>query len=283
MNGALAQLFAELKAVTGIDLRGFRPETATRRLEMRMQRLRLDSLEVYLEHLRQDPLECQRLIDAMAINVSSFFRDPIVFELLEQQVLPEILERKRAAGRYELRVWSAACACGEEAYSLAILLHRLLQKEWELWQLNLFGTDIDQAALDAAGRAVFSRDSLRSAKLEVVDRYFEVCEDGFALKAPVLDLVSFSRHNLLDRHLPFPAESVFGSFDVVLCRNMMIYFSEEARQTILSSLVRAVAPNGYLILGSSETLPEVVRHLFREVDVRNRIYRKVQNVFKEGS
>lgn len=137
MNETLDEILAELKARKGIDFALYRREMVEGRVAVRMLSVECADLEAYLELLRQDPGECDALFDAFAIDVSSFFRNPIVFEILAQKVIPEILERKRAQGSREIRIWSAGCASGEEPYSMAILLREALEAQQPAWVTHI--------------------------------------------------------------------------------------------------------------------------------------------------
>jgi chemotaxis methyl-accepting protein methylase len=213
------------------------------------------------------------LIDSIAINVSCFFRNPVLFELLGQRVLPEIIDRKLRGGRREIRVWSAGCASGEEAYSLAILLCEALGPDGADWQCLLFATDVDRRVLTVAEEGVYSREKLADCKLGLVDRYFTRRGERYQLDPEVRSLVRLSWDDLTSPTRVSPPQSIFGSFDLVACRNVLIYFSPEAQQRIQERLVRSLAPGGYLVLGEAEHLAEGLRPKCPAVDERNRIYR----------
>jgi chemotaxis protein methyltransferase CheR len=274
MEENLDFVLAELKKVRGVDLSGYRRAVLHRRLAARMSRVGDRGFAAYIERLRNDPEEYDRLIEAVAVNVSSFFRNPLVFEILAKQIVPEIIDRKERQGSREVRAWSAGCAQGEEAYSIAILLHRALCGENPPWTAMIFATDIDGEALAAARRAVYAREKLASVKLEIVDRYFKKEGDGYALEPGVRDWVHFSRDDLLSGDHDSPRESVFGSFDLVMCRNVLIYLSRHVQETVLHRLTGTLAPGGYLVLGAAESLTPDIEVGQQAVDGRNRIYRK---------
>ncbi len=134
MDSHFDAVLAELNFLRGIDLSGYRRSMLQRRLDARMARLRCDDGAAYLARLKTDPAECDCLINTIVINVSSFFRNPVVWEILAQSVLPKIIERKRQGGNSNIRAWSAGCAAGEEAFSAAILIHRALKGELAVWK-----------------------------------------------------------------------------------------------------------------------------------------------------
>jgi chemotaxis protein methyltransferase CheR len=270
----LDQVLEELNKSTGFDLKGYRRKTLLRRLDTRLALLRSPDPESYMRLLRSDPAEPVRLIDTLVVQVSSFFREPIVFEIVAQSVLPAIIERRRSEGRKEMRVWCAGCASGEEAYSMAILIHEVLKEDAASWCVRVFGTDLSTKALNTAREAVYGRESLATTRLGIVDRYFVPRGLCFEVRPFIRSMVHFSIDDLLSKRRITPAESVFGTFDMVLCRNVLIYFSDWAQGAVFSKLAMALVEGGCLILGSSEVLPGEYAEQFATVDRRNRIFTK---------
>ncbi len=273
MPSPFDDVLAELNRARGLDFSGYRQSMLHRRLRARMAQLRCGDPELYLQILRSDPAECDRLIDTIAINVSAFFRDPIVWEIMAQSILPEILERRSHEGGNEIRAWSAGCAAGEEAYSLAILLDRAIAGEPIQWCPLIFGTDIDRQALHRATVGAYPRESLGNVKLDVLDRYFSVEGDRYEVDPALRSQVCFSIANLTSSAGYAPSDSVFGTFDLVLCRNVLIYFSRELQDRVFETLLKSLAPGGYLILGPSESLSPRIESRLSVVNRRNRVYR----------
>lgn len=254
---------------TGTDLTGYRRPTLSRRISGRLARLGMDA-EQYLSVCQTDKDECESLIKAVAINVSSFFRDPIVFETIAKSMLPELIREKK-----ELRVWSAGCAAGEEAYSLAILIREECRRSKNTdCQPVIFATDIDRDVLQEAKEAFYPRERLEDTKLRIVDTCFSPVKDGFQLRPEVKKMVHFSFDDLLADEAFSPAESVYGSFDIVLCRNVVIYFSDEKQEQAFRRLYKCMAQGGYLVLGDSETVLGDSKSRFKTIDAKNKIYQK---------
>ena len=274
MQSHLDAVLAELRRLRGLDLSGYRRSMLLRRLAARMARLRCDDPAAYLVRLRTDPSECDHLIDAIAINVSSFFRNPIVWEILGQTTLPEIIERKRQTGNREIRAWSAGCSAGEEAFSTAIQIHRALKGEVADWRIHIFGTDVDTKALKTAAEGTYPRESFENTKLGILDEYFAPDDRGYRIRPFLRKMVWFSRDDLASPHGIAPRESVFGTFDLVLCRNVLIYFAMELQDRVLDKLLRSLDKGGYLILGESESINRELQSRLAEVDGKNRIYLK---------
>jgi chemotaxis protein methyltransferase CheR len=226
-----------------------------RRLEMRQQAVHCNTEATYLEYLALHPEELDCLVDALTINVSSFFRNPLVFEYLAQEILPALIMEKQRHGDSCLRVWSAGCAEGEEPYSVAILIDDLLKKEKDRFEVNVFGTDINARAIQRAHAGVYAQESLKTMRWGFLQEYFTDRKDGFHLSGAIKTHVQFSQQDLLHPLANAPTDSVFGDFDVVLCRNVLIYLESEAQDLVLKKLYRSLAAHGYLILGEAETPP----------------------------
>ncbi len=270
----LDKVIFALKTARNIDVSGYRENTLRRRVAARMAKVCHGDHADYLQRLRVNPGECDRLIEAITINVSSFFRDPMVYEALARDVLPELIERKQANGTKEIRVWSAGCAAGEEPYSIAILLDQALKGQKSDWSCLIFATDLDNAVLERAKVGVYDRKQLKDTRLGVVDGYFTPEGDGYRLRPFLRKMVQFSRGDLVSPEHAIPAGSIFGSFDLVLCRNVLIYFSTEVQAAVFAQLDRSLAPGGYLVLGDSETLCPELEGKLRMFNRGNRIYQK---------
>ena len=272
----LGNVLAALKALRGVDLSGYRPDTLRRRVAARMAQAKAIDVDEYARGLYLDPDECDRLISTIAIKVSSFFRNPIVFELTAQKLLADIIERNRRkdAPGGDIRVWSAGCATGEEAWSLAILLNQALEDERNDWTVHIFATDLDPNALATAETGVYPRERLEDVKLGVLDRYFEAGGDDYRIRPSLRRMVCFSRDDLTSTQRDAPAESVFGTFDLIFCRNVLIYYSRDVQDHMFRRLHRSLSRRGYLVLGNAEGLNSEMEPKLQTIDRMNRMYRK---------
>lgn len=270
----LETILDKIKQLRGIDFSCYRRNTLIRRVSARLAKLGMEDYARYLELLENDPTECDKLIDTIAINVSSFFRNPIVCEILAQTILPQIIEKKRSSGSQNIRIWSAGCAGGEEAYSQAILIQEALKKDPSEWTVHVFATDIDKESLRRAAKADYPRQGLLNVKLGILDEYFDQTETGYMVKPEIRKMVRFSNEDLTSSTTFAPKESVFGEFDIIFCRNVLIYFNADLQHQVTNKLVRSLSSSGYLILGDSERLDNEVSTYFKVVDHRNRIYKK---------
>ncbi len=238
-----------------------------------MESLGIDDPRDYLHRLRTDPLEPARLVEDLLIRFSAFFRNPLVFETLAAQVLPRIIEDRRQSR--DLRIWSAGCGAGEEAYSMAILVYEALRREPADWSPLIFATDISVEGLRAAKTACYSRESLHQTKLKFIDRYFTGRAEGLELAAHIRDMVRFSNEDLLSMSRFAPADSVFGGFDLVLCRNVLMYYRPDCQCQVMGKILRALRPGGCLVLGDCEAAAARLPRGFRPLETGAGIFMRV--------
>ena len=271
----LAPILAYLLEKRGFDFSGYHPPMLERRLKRRLFATSSPDFSEYLACLQRDGAELDQLLDALTINVSRFFRDSLTFELIADRILPALILGKSKTDDRSLRVWSAGCARGEEPYSLAILIHELLEKEGLEMDLHLFATDIDQGALQSAALAVYPLASVEYMQHRLLRKYFLATGESFRLIPEIKDLVSFSSYDMLDKKHGVPPESIFGNFDLVLCRNLLIYFNTEYQEAIFARLHQAIADNGHLVLGEAEAPSLACQRRFSRVFEFSPIYRKI--------
>jgi chemotaxis protein methyltransferase CheR len=221
-----------------------------RRLSRRLELLRLRSFEEYYHFLRYDRKreeELAILIDNLTTNETYFFRESPQLRAFSEEILPEL--RQTRADRKILRIWSAGCSTGEEAYTIAILL---LESGdwWRDWQVEILGSDINQRVLHAARKGVYKKNAHRVTSPEMLAKYFTEDKGDYRIADAVKELVSFSLVNLLDPH----KTSLISNMDVIFCRNVIIYFDKEAKKKVIESFSNKLREGGYLLLGHSESL-----------------------------
>ena len=264
----LNNLFELLYHRYGIDFGAYRKSTISRRIERRVEFIRGLNLADYIKRLETDEAELEALYHDLLIGVTRFFRDPEAFEQLAKHAIPEIFERREDAR--EIRVWAAACATGEEAYTLAILFDEEAQRRGWLGEVKIFATDVHVPSLEFAGAGSYTRHQVHSVDAARLDRYFERNGDNYTVKPRLRRSVVFATHNLL-------RDAPFTNIDLVTCRNVMIYLELEAQRKVLSLLHYSLCPNGILMLGPSET-PGELEFEFKPVDNRWRVFRKKRDV-----
>ncbi|MBI5542867.1 MAG: protein-glutamate O-methyltransferase CheR [Deltaproteobacteria bacterium] len=240
-----------------------------RRLWARMRALDLPDFLTYYRYLRFDPgrrAELEAAVEALTTNETYFFREPHQLKAFREELLPlRVNERARVR---RLRLWSAGCSTGEEAYTLAMLV--LESGLFGGWEIEVFGSDISRKVLAAARKGVYSRNALRETPPQMVERYFTADAGRWAVKDEARSLVSFGHLNLIDEHMV----AMLARFDVVFCRNVMIYLDLPARRRVLKSFHGRLWPGGYLLLGHSESLIHVTAD-YELVHLKNDlVYRK---------
>ena len=262
---AYRQIGQVLKAGQGLDLEGYKDLCVKRRVAARIRAVGFDDPEPYIELLQESVAEQEQLLEAITINVSQFFRNPSTFALLEKKVLPELLQQARSQNS-KLRIWSAGCASGEEAYSISLLCQDLLQ-DGDL--LSIVGTDISNDILQRAKQACYGKNRLSEVPAVVLKNYFVAQGNEFRLSEEIQQRVRFFRHDILSEQPNFRV-------DLVLCRNLLIYFSRALQEQIIRTLAKALSPGGYLVLGRAETMVTSGRDLFQCIDPAERIYRRLE-------
>ncbi|MBC7229848.1 MAG: protein-glutamate O-methyltransferase CheR [Actinobacteria bacterium] len=263
----LEVLLRQLQGELGLNFRQYKPNYLKRRIGVRMRATGCSDYLQYRQYLRQHPGEARRLINDLTINVTEFFRDGDVYEAIRRAVIPDILDYKRRGGMWSLRAWSAGCATGEEPYSLAILILEALAREGgrTRWAARVTATDLDDKALERAKAARYEEVNLLPG-LEL-DDYFMPVEGGYAVRDEVRRLVRFL---LLDLAKPPPLRHL----DLILCRNVLIYFERDRQSEIMEIFHRSLRPGGFLVLGKSEAIVGAAQSGFAPFRRRERIYRK---------
>lgn len=252
----------------GFQCSSYKDKCLRRRIAVRMRAKSALSHAEYAEVLDADPLEYDRLMRSLTINVTKFFRNWDTFAAIEQKVIPALWERRER----ELRVWSAGCASGEEPYSVSILMHKHAAETNHgspAQVVSIVGTDIDTNCLGEAERAFYGEAALGDTPAGLRERYFPEVAGMFTMLPEVKQPVTFQRSDLLTSKPPF--EDVH----LIVCRNVVIYFEREAQDTLFAELHRALAPGGFLVLGKVETLLGAARGLFSPVNARERIFSKI--------
>lgn len=272
MSETVAEILTFLTDHFGEDFQSYSLSLGEKRIAERVTQLRLPSTAAYRDVLRDDPAEPAFLARMLRIRFSSFFRDPLQFELLRSQVIPAMLLQFPPGGL--LRAWSAACAGGEEACSLAIIIDEVLQLVEVRPKVQMFATDIADDALEQARGGFYGAGALGGVTLRRLNNYFAPDGNGYRICERIVSTISYCRHDLLDPTTYAPPESLFGGFDLVSCRNFLMYLDPQAYLRVFDNLFRALNPGGVLLLGKAETVPERYhQHLTRIFECGN-LYRK---------
>lgn len=262
----LKRILVEVKKQSKIDFSLYREQTISRRLLKRIRVLNLFSLDEYFQYMMAHPEEPRRLTREFLIGVTRFFRDGEAWELLKERVLPEICANREPD--QTLRLWVTCCSTGEEAYSLAILVHEYLSEQNLSLDFKVFATDVDEEAIVFAGQGRYPESVFASISSERLSRYFEKVGESYVIKKLIRDHIVFARHNLL-------TDPPFLKQDLISCRNMLVYIQAEHQRKILSTLHFSLRLNGFLFLGKSESLGDL-GPLFKNVNLHLNIFQNIQ-------
>jgi chemotaxis protein methyltransferase CheR len=262
-----AALSREITKTSGFALGAYKDKCIRRRIAVRMRACGVHTYEDYRMLLKRSPNEYERLRDALTINVTRFYRNAETWNLLRRDVLPALFDRRRG----EVRAWSAGCSSGEEPYTLAVLAADHLDRAGrgdELSRLTVDATDIDRISLDRAHAATYRSEGLSEMPDDLVRPYFEPAGDD----RRVIDRV---RRRVQVRALDLNREAPLRTnYDLILCRNVVIYFDRVMQERLFQTFTGALVPGGYLVLGKVETLFGAARERLTLIDPRERVYRR---------
>ena len=265
MSAGLGALIEYLKRNRGFDFTGYKPASLERRIQKRMQTVNVQDYADYVDYLEVHPEEFEILFNTILINVTTFFRDTGAWEFLAQQVIPELLQRKPEPA--PIRVWSAGCASGEEAYTLAMVLAEAMGIAAYKERVKIYATDIDEEALTRARAATYEAGEVESVPAPMLSTYFEQSDKSFAFRKDLRRNVIFGRHDLIQ-------DAPISRVDLLVCRNTLMYFNAETESRILTRFHFALNDGGILFLGRAETLLTHA-NTFSPIDLRRRISVKV--------
>ncbi|HWF76646.1 MAG TPA: chemotaxis protein CheB, partial [Caulobacteraceae bacterium] len=261
----LRRILAQLRVRSGHDFANYKRSTVLRRIQRRAQVARRDRLADYYAHLRDHPEEAQALFADLLISVTSFFRDPRSFDVLATQVIPQLFDGRQADE--QVRVWTAGCATGEEAYSIGILLLEEASKREVRPEIQVLASDLDPTALAVAREGRYPAAIEADVSPERLRRYFVRDGAHYQVKRELRDIMLFANHSLL-------RDPPFSRIDLISCRNLLIYLERDLQQQVIATFRYALAPNGYLFLGSSESA-EHPGGLFRPIDQEAHVYQAI--------
>jgi len=265
-KSSLEKIIILLRTYTGNDFSLYKKNTVYRRIERRMGIHKIDKIASYVHFLQENPKEVDILFKELMIGVTSFFRDTIVWKMLKDSVFSDILTNQKAGSI--LRAWIPGCSTGEEAYSLAIVFKEVLEKTnpHSDISLQIFATDLDNAAIDIARKGIFPVNITADVSPERLNRFFSVTDEGYRVNTEIREMVVFAQHNII-MHPPFT------KIDILSCRNLLIYMDAELQKKLLGLFFYSINPEGIMVLGSAET-PGKQGHLFTTVDAKCKIYKR---------
>ena len=273
MDAGPQLIIDKIKRDKGLDLSGYKESTLNRRIDRRMRLDGASSLDEYIRMIGKDYQLYNTLISDLFVDVTDFFRDTQICAVIRNKVLPGIIERKfEEKLRLPLRIWSAGCSTGEETYTLAIMLRDIFDKK-NIKGLPAFvhGTDIMEDKLDFAKIGLYPKEKVETIDKRLVKNYFISQQEGYKLH-PIIKIMT--RFKEMDLAQP----SVFLGFDMIVCRNVLIYFQRKLQDKVIEHFYKALRPNGILWLGKAESLSRKTEMLFEPVYRKERIFRKRQMI-----
>jgi chemotaxis methyl-accepting protein methylase len=248
---ALRQLVQVMQQTHGRDVSGYDEAFLAKSFERRQAATTLDAA-AYLACLAEDGAEAAALFQSLNINYSEFFRNPLTFAVLEQLILPRLADQQAASDGAAIRVWSAACSAGQEAYSIAILVEELAAARSQPVPFRIIATDVSEPELVLARTGVYNQATMQNIRLRHLGGYFSQHGETHAVAPELRARVDFSVYDLLDEHSTGPAAGIYGDFDLIACCNVLLYYRQEIRRVILNKLRRCLSPGGFLVTGEAE-------------------------------
>ncbi|HSR19208.1 MAG TPA: chemotaxis protein CheB, partial [Ignavibacteriaceae bacterium] len=260
----LSQIFKRLRIATGVDFSYYKINTVKRRITRRMILCRIENIEEYVKYLKANKKEIQDLYQDLLINVTHFFRDADAFESLKKNVYPELVKNMNNGN--PLRIWVPGCSTGEEVYSIAISLFEFLGDNSSEADIKIFGTDINEHSIEKARAGIYPDSIAMDVPEDLINSYFTKIGRGCQIIKQIRDICVFARQDL-------SKDPPFSRIDLVSCRNLLIYLSQALQKKIIPVFHYALKPNGYLMLGTSESIGTYA-DLFSLVENKNKLYVK---------
>jgi chemotaxis protein methyltransferase CheR len=262
----IRKLIGFINKQKGVDLTPYRESFLMRRLRVRMAQANAKTAYDYVNLIKKDPDEFNKFLETLGVNVTEFFRDREIFDAFRKTALSELIKKKQASGNKLLRIWSAACASGEEPYSIAMMLKEELQDRKD-FTVRIFATDMDKEALGRAEKAEYKAHDLRKLDKKTLEKYFTLGYNNlYSVNEEIRQLVRFQQHNLF-------TEPPLTFMDVIFCRNLMIYLNRQQQDELITTFYNSLNTTGYLIVGKVESVWN--KQQFDLVALRDKIYRKI--------
>lgn len=252
------QLRDFIYAQCGIYVADNRKYLLENRLANRLKLLNLKSFGEYYHYLQYDSnkkAELSKLFEVITTNETSFYRNPPQLKVFQENILAEVIAELKKKGEKRLRIWSAGCSTGEEPYTIAMIVAEVLRGELATWDVRITASDLSERVLEAARKGIYNEYTLRTTPKEIAARYFDKDGDNFRVKPELKRLISFGQLNLSDR---MALKRVERS-QIVLCRNVIIYFDDEMKRKVIGAFYDNLLPSGYLLIGHSESLHNITR------------------------
>lgn len=267
-----SQITELLLKTHSVDISKFDETFLEKIIRKRITETLCNSEATYCTLLEQNEKEGKIFFDSLFINYSEFFRNSLTFSVLEKIILPTLISKKTKTKRKEIRIWSAACATGQETYSLAMLLKEYRNGDGEEIYFRIFATDYCETEINQAQKGVYSIEALNNLSLKRINQWFTKKGDSYSVKPELRENIDFSVFDLLSEEFSSPPTSIFGDFDLVVCANLFFYYKPSYRKKILEKTTQCLTKGGYLMTGETER-SIVMQHNFEEVIPQSAIFR----------
>lgn len=264
------KIFQELKNKVqrerGFNAIHYQDSHLKRRFQVRMRHYNTDSFHEYLKILEKDPQEMDVLMNTLTVNVTEFFRNPETYLEIKNKVIPTIIKNKKATGRNQIRIWSAGSSDGKEVYTLSMLFDEVLRGDNQV-KITFYATDIDDVILAKAKEGFYKEIEMKGVSKSHLEKYFDHVDGGYKVKDSIRSRIRFEHRDLI-------SDKKLDRIDLLLCRNVVIYFNSELKEKLYLDFYNSLSEGGYFIMGKTETLMGPAREKFKVFDNRERIYYK---------
>ncbi|WP_133130489.1 CheR family methyltransferase [Legionella yabuuchiae] len=262
------KLIVKIKDLSGLDFSQYRLSCLKRRIDSRLRFNNLKTYKEYIFFLEQNPCELSALLNYLTINLTEFYRDIEAWDIITNEVAPSIIAQKLKEKRLRINIWSAGTSSGEEAYTLAMIFLEALTKQEMQFSLMIYGTDIDEASLERAKAGRYPAKNLDFLPKPLLNRYFNQDNEHYIASPLLKEVTIFKWHDLI-------SSKPLKAMDLIVCRNVLIYFNRTLQSTIFEMFYKSLLKNGFLMLGKTESLLSNVANQFEIYHSRERIYKKV--------
>jgi chemotaxis protein methyltransferase CheR len=272
MNELMKLITDHIVQIHGIDISKYDETFLNKSLLRRMKDTLHETEATYYSYLEQNYIESDMLLNSLQISYTEFFRNALTFSVLEKLIIPSIILNKSTSSRNEIRVWSAACATGQETYSLAMLLHELINCPSRKNNFRIFATDQSEIQINEAQSGQYHGTALNCLSLKRANHWFTKSGETYAVKPELKENIEFSVFDLLNETYSCPPTSIFGDFDIIVCANILFYYNPEFQNKIIKKIRNCLSDTGYLITGETER-DLLIQSGFHEVYPLSAIFR----------
>jgi chemotaxis protein methyltransferase CheR len=274
MNNKILHIAEILFHTHGINIVVYDDNFISKSLDKRLILLGNSTFENYCQLLQNSETEALEFINSLNISYSEFFRNPLTYACLAQLVLPALIEKKKKEKQKEIRIWSAACASGQEAYSIAMLCHEMAGNDKFKPQFRIFATDFNSGELEKARKGIYPLSAMDNVTIKRQQYFFSQKGNYYSVVPELKELIDFSVFDLLSDQNSCPPSSIFGNFDLVFCSNLLFYYKPNYRQIIISKATNCLASGGYLVTGEVER--EIIAGKnFSEIFLQSAIFKRL--------